>query len=529
MSTKSLVFHINAHHDFFANLENNDQRKYNSLFTAITETYLPLLNMFANLEADGIPFKINMMFSPSLCTMLTDPIMQQSYIEWLDKLINLGEAEVKRQKGNPEKKALAEKQLQHLIYSKRDFTETLNQDIISKISYYEKRGNLELVATAATDCFLPHYIDIKEAVNAQIETGLHAHKYFFNSVPEGFWLPQLGYTPGLENSIKEYGFRYTILDSHGLLFANPLPSAGIFSPVRCHNSLVVFARDNETQSEIEGFDGYIHNGVYRDQNRDIGFEANLNELELFLSNDHMRLSTGFKYYAKKKDVNYNSFSYDENAAIDQVALDAKDFLDKKSEKLAKAQEILQGKDVSLVCTFNADTFGQTWHEGVMWLEQIFRQAATREDLQIVTMESLTTDHYSFEKTEPYLSSSSGTGYGEDLLDSTNCWMLRYIRKSCDRMIDLSTRFTEDSGLKARSLNLGAKEVLLAMASDWAKMINQRTFPEYAEKEFIKCVLNFSTLFDSLGSNSISTEWLTNVEHEHTIFPWLNYHVFSPKK
>ena len=97
------------------------------------------------------------------------------------------------------------------------------------------------------------------------------------------------------------------------------------------------------------------------------------------------------------------------------------------------------------------------------------------------------------------------------------------------MIDLAERFSDDTGLKARALNLAAKEILLAQSSDWASMTHQRMYPEYASERFSQSVNAFATVFESLGSNSISTEWLTNMEREHTLFPWINYRVFSRKK
>ena len=118
---------------------------------------------------------------------------------------------------------------------------------------------------------------------------------------------------------------------------------------------------------------------------------------------------------------------------------------------------------------------------------------------------------------------------ENMLENSNGWMLRYVRKASERMIDLTSRFKDDSGLKARSLNLAAKEILLAQSGDWPLMISEKTNPEYAEQRFKESVLAFTTVFDSLGSNSISTEWLTRMEKKHTLFPEMNYMVFSSKQ
>ena len=158
-----------------------------------------------------------------------------------------------------------------------------------------------------------------------------------------------------------------------------------------------------------------------------------------------------------------------------------------------------------------------------------RKVAVNEDIELALYSELIGQQFNLEKVEPFPSSSEGTGYGENLLDNANSWMLRYVRKACERMIDLAARFTDDTGLKERSLNLAAKEVLLAMSADWPRMVLGGDHPDYAEFRFKESVAAFSTVYESLGSNAISTEWLTRMEKQHNIFPEMNYHVFATKQ
>jgi 1,4-alpha-glucan branching enzyme len=529
MSKKSIVLTLVSHQGFSRHSDGDVCCPWNtSLFSLITDTYLPLLNMFANLEAEGVPFKISMVFTPTLCSLLDDPVLQERYIAYLEGLIKLGEAEVQRTKADPEVNKVAAAYLDKLIRNKRDYIEVFECNILSKFAYYAKKGNVELLATSGTAAFLPHYADMKEAINAQIETGLISHKYYFHIAPEGFWLPYMGYVPGLEKNIKSYGFTYTILDTHGLLFANPVPQKGIFSPVRTGNSLVLFGRDSETPDDLFGENGYSTNSVYRNQNRDIGFERTTEELSDVLDESKSRIATGFKYWAGQDGLE-NTTVYDVEKAQSQILKDAESFIAKKTDKLNQASDILSDAPVSLVCTLHTHQLGQTWYEGIDWLEQVIRQVAENENVSLDHCSALIENQFDLEKIEPFVSSSNGTGYGEDFLDNKNGWMLRYVRKATERMIDLGQRFSDDTGLKARSLNLAAKEVLLAQSADWAKMIHDEINAEYAESRFRDSVAGFSTVYDSLGSNSISTEWLTRLEKERLLFPWMNYRVFSPKK
>ena len=525
MSRKSLVLHFVAHKGYFKHLESENVSKNQILFLSISQIYLPLLNMFANLESDGVSFKMGMTITPTLCAQLSDPVLQQKYIEWLDKLIFLGEQELNRYPADSEKYNLAKHYLKTVKRDKRDFIETFNQDILSKFSYYAKRGNLELFATSATFGFLPHIADLDEAINAQIEIGLLSHKHHFGIAPEGFFLPHFGYSQGFEKNLKSYGLNYTILEPQGLLFGNPTPEMGIFSPVRASNSFAFFARDLDTTSEICGKNGYMIKEVYRNQQKDIGFDSDLSDLEGFLDESNSRCATVFKYWS-----NYsNDKIYNLEDAAEQIKLDAKDFLERKIKKLEEAEKLTDGKNCSLVCTIEPELLGNVWFEGIDWLEQIFRQAALQDDIKIENCCDIAKEQFSLQKVEPLSSASNGIGFGENLLDSSNDWLIRYMRKNTQRMMDLAVRFTDDTGLKARTLNLAAKEILLSQASDWPAMIHDKVYPDYAKEQFIKMINEFSTVYDSLGSNSISTEWLTRLEREHNLFPWINYKVFAKKK
>lgn len=476
--------------------------------------------MFANLEAEGIPFKVNMVMTPTLCSMLSDPVIQQQYIEWLDSIIRLGEAEINNYPADSGEKKLAEQCLEQAKANKRDFQETFNQDIISSIVYYAKHGYIELMATASTYAFFPHYADIPEAIQAQIETGLRIHKQCFGLAPEGFWLPYMAYVPGLEKIIRSYGFNYTILEKQGLLFAEPKPDCGTFAPVRCKNALAVFAREDDGMKDLAA------NSVYRNQEKDIGFEAEESYLAENFGDWGARVQTGYRYWNQaSSDVS----CYDEDAAYAQVKEDAETFIAVQADKLNKAACLCPEKDVSVVCSFDASFLGGNWHEGVMWLEQVFRKLAMQDDVEICTCSDLLDNQFQLQQITPFTSASGENGYGESFLDSSNAWMLRYSRKATERMIDLAARFSDDTGLKARSLNLAAKEVLLAQSGDWADMIHENIHPDYAEDRFRESISAFSTIYDSLGSNSISTEWLTRMEKEHQLFPNMNYHVFSTKK
>ena len=264
----------------------------------------------------------------------------------------------------------------------------------------------------------------------------------------------------------------------------------------------------------------MYNPVYRNPNRDIGFELGADELGDFLTTGKARVSSGYRYWAR------DDRTYDESRAAAQVTEDAKKFVADRKKTLEQAEQYLNGKDACLVCALPAATLGQDWMEGVSFLEQVLRSA---DGFSFAGCADLLDEQFSLPKINPYPAAAIGIGNGESLLDSSNNWMLLHLRKMCERMVDLAGRFPDDSGLTVRLLNLGAKELMISQSGEWPLMLHEGRFPEYVTARFKESIASFIAVFDSLGSNTVSTEWLTKMEHAHPLFPWINYRIFSKKK
>ena len=68
-----------------------------------------------------------------------------------------------------------------------------------------------------------------------------------------------------------------------------------------------------------------------------------------------------------------------------------------------------------------------------------------------------------------------------------------------------------------------------VSSDVVAGLDTDDCAEYADRRFRLSINAFTTVFDSLGSNTVSTEWLTTLENQDNLFPWINYKIFSKKK
>ena len=492
-------------------------------FEALSETYLPLLEMFGRLEAEHIPFQAGIALSPILGQMLGDEYLLKKYVAYLDNQIDFGKQEMERAKGKPELFRLARQYFDQVIDRRAAFTTRYDGNILRALDHYRRIGNIEFIAAPASHSFLPFLSPFPEAVRAQIETAILFYRQSLGYCPQGFWLPELGWVKELDTFIRSYNFNYSITGSQGFVFGNPPPLRGTFFPVKTPEKLLLLGRDFCACNEIAEMQ---KNGVYRNNNRDIGHELPIEALGSFLTKGGSRYNTGYKYWQAGEKERL----YDPALARQTAGEQARAFLEQCGSRLDKVSGLMAELPLCL-CAFNADTFGRRWHEGTFFLEAMFRAAADSDEMQFITPSDYLSVYpaAAFEESTPEFSSWGENGYTESWLDSSNDWIYRHLNRAAERMTELADKFSENSGLKERALNQAARELLLAQASDWPGFLHNQECTEYAKNQAESALRNFTTIYESLGSSRISTEWLTDLERRHNIFPNINYRVFRRKK
>jgi hypothetical protein len=80
----SIVLH--AHLPYVRHPEYPEFLEEDWLYEAITETYLPMLEVFDRCVDDGVPFRITMTLTPPLVGMLRDELLLSRYAKRLDAL-----------------------------------------------------------------------------------------------------------------------------------------------------------------------------------------------------------------------------------------------------------------------------------------------------------------------------------------------------------------------------------------------------------------------------------------------------------
>ncbi|HQP59027.1 MAG TPA: DUF1957 domain-containing protein, partial [Petrotogaceae bacterium] len=167
------------------------------LFEAITETYIPLIKMFRNLERDKVQFHLTMSITPPLMEMLGSDDLNQKYSRHMEKLIELCEKEVVRTKDEDLRKHKMAK------FYLADFKETYvlfyhdyNQRLLDAFREYQDKGFIEIVTCNGTHGFLPFMQQYPSAVRAQLDAGVKTYERFMKRSPKGIWLAECAYFPG---------------------------------------------------------------------------------------------------------------------------------------------------------------------------------------------------------------------------------------------------------------------------------------------------------------------------------------------
>ena len=110
-------------------------------------------------------------------------------------------------------------------------------------------------------------------VDAQIKVGVDHYRKIFGRDPVGFWLPECGYAPGIDNFLAESGIKYFFVDSHGIINADPAPRYNVYAPIYCPSGVAAFGRDWESSKQVwSSKEGYPGDPDYREYYRDIGHE-----------------------------------------------------------------------------------------------------------------------------------------------------------------------------------------------------------------------------------------------------------------
>jgi 1,4-alpha-glucan branching enzyme len=511
----ALVLH--AHLPFVRHPEHHRFLEESWLFEAMTESYLPLLQVMEGWHRDGVKAPLTLTLSPTLCSMLLDPLLQDRYLRHLQALIELADKETHRTRWDAGGQPLADFYVRRFSEI-RDTYFRHGQDLVGAFRHFQDLGQLEIITCGATHALLPLLASHPPSIRAQLLTARDHHRRWFGTDPRGFWLPECAYVDGVEAVLQEANIRWFILDTHGVLHAAPRPRYGVFAPLYTPNGIAAFGRDLESAKQVwSRHEGYPGDPRYRDFYRDIGFDLDLDYVAPYLPSPDQRGFTGIKYHAITGGQGAKR-PYDRAAALQAADAHAAHFLQARIEQLERLTALLDRPPL-VVAPYDAELFGHWWYEGPEFLDWFVRKAVYDQRAFTLTTPQLYLErHPTQQVARPSASSWGEEGYWRAWLNETNEWIYPHLQIAQERMTDLVRRVPAHDPLIRRALQQAARELMLAQASDWPFILRTGTSPDYARRRVKDHLLRFIALHEQLTATRVDESWLREIEAKDNLFP-----------
>lgn len=479
------------------------------LFEITLDTYLPLLKSFLELKEEKIDFKVQFGITPVLMEQLKSAYFQDEFIKYLDSKETLLLKDQESFQGKPEYINLATFYLDKLLYYKNIFLQ-INGDLVKSFSQLQKEGYLEILTSAATHGYLPLFIN-NLSIMSQIITGCEVYEKYIGQKPIGFWLPECGYKPGLEEILSEFGLKYFITDSHALAressdsislsigtnkFTEPSPSSSFFG-YNIGSDLTTFLRNSSTSELVWSRDvGYPGDGTYREFHK---------KYEI----------SGFPYWKitdkaaplDKKEI------YSVEDARNKVKGHASHFVS-LLRSLNSSFRSVNKRDGIILSAYDTELFGHWWNEGVEWLKEVLKIVSKEPGIAMTHPSEIIRTGFNIKEGKLKESSWGMGGSHYTWYNLETMWIWDMIHEDEKELAEILPFL---HGLEGELL---IREFLLETSSDWPFLITTSQAREYGKERFMEHRNKFrNILLDIKSGNSVQD--IDNLEKNDFVFKNLN--------
>jgi 1,4-alpha-glucan branching enzyme len=526
-----LAFVLHAHLPFVRHPEHDVFLEEDWLFEAITETYIPLLQMLEQLAARDIPVQLTIALSPPLLSMLGDELLRDRYERHLGWLIAFAQRE--QNEGDLHQRRLAAHYLERLRSVQTMYRE-LDRDLAGAFARWQKRGVLDLMTCAATHGLLS-VLQPRQAVWAQLASAVAFHTEVIGQAPSGIWLPECGYQPGLEYLLAKAGLRYFVVEKHALTLARPAADYGVKRPVYCTDArlgVAAFGRDPLSAEQVWSRQtGYPGDPRYREFHRDRGFEASEESLGSLVLPDGTRRPVGLKYHRISETTSDEKDWYYPNRALARTQEHARHFVQARIADLGADSGAPLGPADLVVAPYDAELFGHWWYEGPSFLKHVAELCHQHADAPKMThLRGYLDAHAEHQVVEVAPSTWGEGGYHATWVDQSNAWVYADLEQAAQRLCALCRRHQQTTDpLVERALTQAVRELFLAQASDWTFLIRAGTAQGYAKARLEQHLAACFALLDQIDGTdgaSIDGGALAELEARDNLFAELDFRIYA---
>lgn len=473
------------------------------LYRAISQAYIPILGVLAQLDGEGISTCFAMTMTPVLCEQLEDDYIQERFREYLETMILHSEDDIRdfEYMHDEERRALAEAYREAFSRQLKAY-KAIRGDIIGALASFEEQGMIETISSCATHAFLPGLKD-ERLVENQVRLGIESHRKRFGRNPSGFWVPECAYRKDLELILQSEGVEYMLTDP------SSLPGRPVTCPYYAGESRVAVLRGSERAL------GHVWD-------KEMGYPTDGS----YLDTTKYYLQSGLLYW-RVTGLNVpieDKVIYQPDAAKRRAFDHVEHFLDEVILELGQSKPCgspssggtprkrsAPGPSPILLANFDTELFGHGWYEGIDWLEVLFRSLAASATVKPslpalylennAPVESAEVLETTWEYDKGHLTwINPRTQWMWDELDSTEKKMLRLLEHGGPRAVEPAERV----------LIQVLRELLILEASDWQYMVAKERAKKYATQRFRTHLDRFWKLVRALEDGK-TDEILTQLE------------------
>jgi len=469
------------------------------LFEAAAESYLPLLQVFFRLRAEGRPAQVNISFTPVLMEQLKSPSFAAGFKNYLRMKIDIAQRDRAyfEKTGNRPLRELTSYWENWYVSLLEFFSGTCGEDILAAYRRLQDEAQIEILTSAATHGYFP-LLSRDESIRWQVRQGRYTYRKHFGREPRGFWLPECAYRPGyswksplgsgdpadragVDEILGQEGLGCFFVDSHLLkggeakgVYLDRFPALKLLwekfkkeyhpgqesaqSPYEAYlaypSRVPFLARDEKSGTQVwSGKSGYPGDGWYLEFHK-------------------KHFPGGMRYWritSSAADLGAK-LPYDPVMTKERLEENAGHFVDSLQDSLRDRDE---GVVVSL---YDTELFGHWWYEGPEWLYLVLRKLHDTEIKPGTVGDCL-------ESLRPHqlISLPEGSwgkgGFHWIWLNDETSWIWEKIYRIEREALRLRGRMPTG---KNRILRQFAREKFLLESSDWPFLISTWTARDYAE-------------------------------------------------
>jgi 1,4-alpha-glucan branching enzyme len=336
-------------------------------------------------------------------------------------------------------------------------------------------GRVSLMTSSATHAVLP-LLATDSARNVQLDAGLRSHRRRFGE-PDGIWLPECAYSPGLEDLVSRHGLTHFCIDASA--YEEPIAA---LRPVATEAGPVAFPIDWEAISWLWSLDGYPSDPLHTDFHR-----------------ESLR---GARVWSIGGEIR------DPEAGAARAREQAHEFLAAISERLANYRASARSEGL-VVFAIDTELLGHWWWEGPEWLAEVVRAAADA-GVELVTLKE------ALERVEPEERPLRRSSWGEhkDLStwDSPEVGDLAWGARRLELRL---VRELAGMTLAPERAERAARELLALQASDWAFLDKRRQAGDYP---FARVTGHARAMLDAIHSSPAPAPELRNLAPDLSLAP-----------